>query len=140
MKRLNLVKNIYLNVKNNAFSLEKKSNKFFGILLTLIFLIIAFYPKTINTNIKFYFIFFAFVNLIISLIKPNVFAIFNYLFIQLGIILGKIFSPIILSCIFVLLILPIGLIKKLFNTSKDANKKSYWISRREPVQSMDKQY
>ena len=87
MKRLNLVKIIYLDIKNNAFSLEKKSNKFFGILLTLIFLIIAFYPKTINTNIKFYFIFFAFVNLIISLIKPNIFAIFNYLFIKFGIIL-----------------------------------------------------
>jgi hypothetical protein len=85
--------------------------------------------------------------LIITIIKPNLFTFPNRLWIQFGILLGKIISPIIMFLVFFLIVTPTGNLIRIFG--KDAmrlkktsnnNVNSYWINRVDKFQSMREQF
>ena len=81
----------------------------------------------------------------ITLLKASLYKTPNYLWFKFGILLGRIVSPIIMALIFYLIIFPTGLLLRLFRKDVlglrfDKNKKTYWISRDEPMQSMKNQF
>lgn len=118
---------------------EIGSEKSFGIVFSIFFLIISIYTYSINNEI---FIWFAIISLIfiaLSFFLPNALILPNRLWAKFGIMLGLIISPIVLGLIFILTILPIGIIFKIFG--KDpmlrnfSNEKSYWISKDKSIKS-----
>jgi hypothetical protein len=81
--------------------------------------------------------------LIITIIRPNLFTFINKLWIQFGILLGKIISPVVMGLVFFFVVTPIGILVRIFK--KDVmglkrNANTYWIKREDKLQSMKKQF
>ena len=126
-----------------SINIKNKNNITFGILFFILFLVIGIYPLKSNGVIKVWSIFLSLVFLIITFIKPNLFTFLNKLWIKFGILLGKIISPIIMGLVFFFVVTPVGILVKIFK--KDVmglkrGKSSYWINRKDKLQSMKRQF
>jgi len=121
-------------MKNNNVTLP--SNKKFGIFFSLVFLIASQFFWFTQNNLFFYlFLFLAFIFLILSYAKPNSLKLLNQLWMNFGLLLGKIVSPFVLGLIYFLIFTPMSFIMKLFGRDelklKIKTKKTYWLSRTE---------
>jgi len=71
-----------------------------------------------------------------TLLSPQLLAPLNRLWYGLGVLLGKIISPIVLGLIFFVLITPVSLVTRLFGRDelkmKKRNVESYWVDRSPP--------
>ena len=78
---------------------------------------------------------------IVTVVSPKLLSPLNRLWYGLGLLLGKIVSPIVLGVIFFVLITPISLITRLFGRDELKMKKrsvdSYWVDRSPPGPSSD---
>ena len=127
----------------NSINIKSKDNITFGILFFILFLIIGLYPLKNGLNIRLWSLGLSFVFLIITFIRPNLFTPLNKLWIQFGILLGKVISPIVMGLVFFFVVTPIGILVRLFKKDVMGLKKketSYWINREDKVQSMRKQF
>tara|TARA_B100001057_G_scaffold472763_1_gene536390 strand:- start:392 stop:775 length:384 start_codon:yes stop_codon:yes gene_type:complete len=120
------------------------SNRSFGIVFFVVFLIIAFYPLINDENIRYWSLFISLVFLILGLLNSNILAPLNKIWFKFGILLGKVISPIIMGTIFFFVVTPIGLLMKIFKKDllnlKFNNKKSYWIEKKDPKSKMKNQF
>ena len=110
------------------------SNRNFGVIFFLVFLLIALYPLTYDGEITKWSIAISLIFLILGLLNSKILTPLNNLWFKFGIILGKIISPLIMSIIFFLVVTPIGLLmrvlgKDLLNLKFNKNK-SYWIKKK----------
>jgi hypothetical protein len=122
---------------------SKKNNITFGVLFFIFFLIIGFYPIKSDGAIRIWSVLFSLVFLIITIIRPNLFTYLNRLWIQLGMLLGKIISPIVMGLVFFLVVTPIGVLVRILKKDVLGLKRgasSYWINRKDKIQSMKKQF
>ena len=124
--------------------MKKPSDKSFGLLFAFVFLVVALWPILKNNSINLIALFSSISLLIISFIKPELLKPFNYLWMKLGLVLGKIVPPIIMFIIFFTVITPIGILLRIFKKDllclKFINEDTYWQDRKENVTTMDKQF
>ena len=111
------------------------SNKKFGYFFSFVFLIIAIYFYYIEIKIFSYAIFFLFfVFLFLTIFKPNLLLPLNKLWMNFGLLLSYIVSPIILGAIYYLIFTPTALITKLVGRDelnlKFTKKGSNWKNRK----------
>ena len=128
---------------NKILVIKKKSNVTFGILFFVFFLIIGLYPLISSGTIRTWSITLSLAFLIITIIKPNLFTSLNKFWVKFGILLGKIISPIVMGLIFFFVVTPIGIFIKILKKDVMGLKRitsSYWITRKDKVQSMKKQF
>ena len=121
-----------LNFKNIEEYPTKKC-KGFGYTFSLVFLVITLYFFLKFESFKFFFSI-SLCFLLLTIYYPTCFKLPAFLWEKFGILLGKFFSPIVLTLIYVATILPINLVLRIFSIdllSKKINKKtnSYWIKR-----------
>jgi hypothetical protein len=127
----------------NLINIKRKDNITFGILFFILFLIIGLYPLKSEGLIRIWSVVLSLVFLIITIIRPNLFTFINKLWIQFGILLGKIISPIVMGLVFFIVVTPIGILIRIFKKDVMGLKRgasSYWISREYKLQSMKKQF
>ena len=120
------------------------SNRSFGIVFFIVFLLIAIYPLINNEGLRIWSIIIAIFFLILGLINSKVLTPFNKLWFKFGLLLGKIISPIIMGVIFFLVVTPIAFImriigKDLLNLKFNKNK-SYWIEKTGHKSKMKNQF
>ena len=123
--------------------INKKNNITFGILFFIFFIIIGFYPLISVGVIRIWSIVLSLVFLIITIIRPNLFSFLNRLWIQFGIFLGKIISPIVMGLVFFFVVTPTGVLLRILKKDVMGLKRgatSYWINREDKLQSMKKQF
>ena len=133
-----------IEIKQNI-NAKQGSDKGFGYVFSIIFLLIGSYPLLHGEVFKLWFMVLAFVFMMIALLKPSLFKWPNYLWFRFGILLGKVVSPVVMALIFFLVIFPTGLALRLFKKDIlglkiDKNKKTYWVHRDQPMQSMKNQF
>jgi hypothetical protein len=120
------------------------SNKSFGLVFSVVFLIIAVYPFLKNGNLIIGSLIISIIFLILGLTNSKILTPLNKLWFKFGIFLGKIFSPLIMGVIFFFVVTPIGifmrLLKKDLLNLKLSNKKSYWINKNDPKSKMKNQF
>ena len=120
------------------------SNRSFGIVFFLFFLIIATYPLINGNEIRLWSLIISIIFLLLGLANSKLLNPFNKLWFKFGIFLGKIISPLVMSIIFFLVVTPIGLLMRLFNKDllnlKFNNNSSYWIEKTEPKSKMNNQF
>ena len=108
------------------------TNKNFGTVFFLVFLIISLFPLLKNENIRIWSIIIALVFLVLGLLNSQILTPLNRIWLRFGILLGILVSPIIMSIVFFAVVTPISFMMKLFNknllTLKKDNKSSYWIN------------
>ena len=127
----------------NSIKVKSKDNITFGILFFIFFLIIGIYPLKSDEAIRVWSVVLSLVLLIITIIKPNLFTFLNKFWIKLGILLGKIISPIVMGLVFFFVVTPIGILVRVLKKDVMGLKRgasSYWINRENKLQSMKKQF
>ena len=112
------------------------SNRSFGVVFFVVFLLIALYPLINNGEVRLWSLITSIVFLTLGLLNSKFLNPFNKLWFKFGIILGKIISPLIMGIIFFLVVTPIGLIMRLLRKDilslKYNQNKSYWIEKNGP--------
>ena len=121
------------------------SNKSFGLVFFVIFIIIALWPLLNDGNIRIWSIIVSIIFLILGLLNSKILTPFNKLWMRLGALLGIIVSPIVMGVVYFGIITPIGLIIKLFgkdvlNLKLDKNKKTYWTLKKKIPSKMKDQF
>tara|TARA_B100000963_G_scaffold361409_1_gene396606 strand:- start:4077 stop:4457 length:381 start_codon:yes stop_codon:yes gene_type:complete len=123
----------------------KSSNRSFGLLFFVVFIILGLWPLKNGNDINYYFIIISIIFLILSLIDSRLLSPLNKAWIKLGEILGLIIAPIIMAFVYFIFLTPISLIVRVFG--KDLlgvkfNKKidTYWLKRKKNLGSMRKQF
>ena len=130
-------------VQKKEIKINKKNNITFGILFFIFFLIIGFYPLLSVGVIRIWSVVLSLVFLIITIIRPDLFTSLNRSWIQFGIFLGKIISPIVMGLVFFFVVTPIGILVRILKKDVMGLKRgasSYWINREDKLQSMKKQF
>ena len=120
------------------------SNKSFGIVFFVVFLLIALYPLTNSQEIRLWSLIISIIFLILGLFNSKILRPLNILWFKFGIFLGKIVSPIIMGVIFFFVVTPIAIFmrfigKDLLNL-KYNKKKTYWIEKNGPKSKMKNQF
>tara|TARA_B100000929_G_C15162400_1_gene302152 strand:+ start:98 stop:481 length:384 start_codon:yes stop_codon:yes gene_type:complete len=120
------------------------SNRSFGIVFFIFFLIISLYPILYSGNIRIWSLLISIVFLILGLLNSNLLTPLNKIWLKFGLLLSKIISPIVMGIIFFLVVTPIGFLMKLLNKDilklKYNKNKSYWIDKNEPKSKMKNQF
>ena len=120
------------------------SNKSFGIVFFIVFLLIAIYPLIDNGELRIWSLIIAIIFLILGLINSKVLTPLNKLWFKFGLLLGKVVSPLIMGIIFFLVVTPTALIMRIIGKDllnlKFNNKKSYWIEKTGPKSKMKNQF
>ena len=125
---------------------SQSSNKSFGLLFFVVFLILGLWPLKNGENLNFYFITASIIFLILGLINSKLLSPLNKSWIKLGEILGIIIAPIVMALVYFVILTPVSLIVRVFG--KDLlnlkflkeKKDTYWIKRKKSLGSMKKQF
>ena len=124
--------------------IKTSSNRSFGIVFFVVFLIISLYPIINNESIRLWSLIISLIFLILGIINSSLLSPLNKLWFKFGIFLGKIISPVIMGIIFFLVVTPIGIIMRLIGKDvlnlKYNNSKSYWIEKTGPKSNMKNQF
>ena len=120
------------------------SNRSFGIVFFVVFLLIALYPLTYGGEIRTWSLIISIIFLILGLLNSKILAPLNKIWFKFGILLGRIVSPLIMGIIFFLVVTPIGFIMRLLRKDvlnlKYNKNKSYWIEKNGPKSKMKNQF
>ena len=123
---------------------NKSSNRSFGVVFFLLFLIIGIYPILNANGLRLWSLIISLIFLILGLTNSKILTPLNKAWFKFGIILGKIFSPIVISAIFFLVVTPTGLIMRLLRKDilnlKFHQEDTYWIEKKGPKSIMKNQF
>lgn len=122
---------------NRGQHIEGSSDRSFGLVFAAVFLVIAGMPLLHGESIRWWSVGVSAVFALVALVKPALLAGLNRLWIKLGVLLGKVVSPIALGILFYIVITPIGLVIRLAGKDPlrlkfDPGAASYWIPREPP--------
>ena len=120
------------------------SNRSFGIVFFIVFLLISIYPLFKDGNLRIWSLIISIIFLFLGLLNSNFLNPFNKLWFKFGLLLGKIVSPIVMCLIFFLVVTPIGIIMRLLKKDllnlKFSKTNTYWINKSGPKSKMKNQF
>ncbi len=120
------------------------SNRSFGIVFFIVFLLIALYPLLKGNDLRIWSLIISIIFLILGLINSKLLVPLNRLWFKFGLLLGKFISPLIMGIIFFLVVTPIGIGMRLFKKDllnlKYNKKETYWIEKTGPKSKMKNQF
>ena len=120
------------------------SNRSFGIVFFIVFLLIALYPLLKDNDLRIWSLVISFIFLILGLINSKILTPLNKLWFKFGLLLGKFISPLIMGIIFFIVVTPIGIIMRLLKKDllnlKYNKKETYWIDKSGPKSKMKNQF
>ena len=124
---------------------SKSSNRSFGLLFFIVFLILGLWPLKSGENLNFYFLAISLIFLILGLIDSKLLSPFNKFWIKLGVILGNIIAPVVMALVYFVILTPVSLTVRLFGKDLLALKflkkrETYWNTRKKALSSMKKQF
>lgn len=124
--------------------IKLSSNRSFGIIFFIVFLIIAIYPLLSENSLRLWSLIICIIFLILGIINSKILSPLNILWIKFGLLLGKIVSPFVMGMVFFGVVTPTSILMKLFgkdilNLKRD-NKKSYWLHKEKIKSSMKNQF
>ena len=123
------------------------SNKSFGVVFFVFFLILALYFFFKTNNINYGLLITSFIFLVLGLLNSKILSPLNYIWFKFGFLLSLIVSPIVMSVVFFFVVTPIAIIAKIFGKDflklkkkENEKKKSYWITKEKYDNSMKDQF
>ena len=132
-------------MKNKSRKIKISSNKNFGIVFFIFFIIVSVWLFFKNGEFIIWPIIVAVVFLILGLTNSKLLTPLNKAWNQFGILLGNFIAPIVMGIIFFLVVTPTGLVvrvmgKDLLRLKKNKDKKTYWIHKDYYKTSMKNQF
>ena len=129
----------------NNIKIEKSTNRSFGLVFFIVFLIIGLWPLANGGSVRFWSLIIALIFLFLGILNSKILTPLNVLWSRFGELLGIVIAPIVMGIIFFLVVTPTGLIMKMFGKDLLRNKfqinnESYWIKKEKNKSSMKKQF
>ena len=129
----------------NNIKIEKSTNRSFGLVFFIAFLIIGLWPLAHDGSVRFWSLIIASIFLFLGILNSKILTPLNVLWSKFGELLGIVIAPIVMGIIFFLVVTPTGLIMRMFGKDLLRNKfqinnESYWIKREKNKSSMKKQF
>ena len=125
-------------------NIKLPSNRNFGIVFFIVFLIIALWPVLKQNEIRIWSLIISFIFFVLGLINSKLLTPLNKLWFKFGILLGNIIAPIIMGIVFFLVVTPTGLIMRFFRKDilklKKNSNDTYWINKDNTNSSMRNQF
>ncbi|MDA7741670.1 SxtJ family membrane protein [Pelagibacteraceae bacterium] len=123
---------------------KKNTNRSFGILFFIVFSIISIWPILSGNELRLWSFIVAIIFLIMGITKSRFLTPFNIAWIKFGELLGVIISPLIMSLVYFLVVLPIGILmrvlgKDLLSLKFNKNIETYW-NKKELKTNFNKQF
>ena len=120
------------------------SNRSFGIVFSIAFLLISLYPLINGENLRLWSLIISIFFFVLGIINSNLLKPLNKLWFKFGLLLGKIISPFIMGMIFFVVVTPIAILmrllrKDLLNLKFNKNN-TYWIQKSGPKSKMKNQF
>ena len=121
------------------------SNRNFGLVFFLVFLIVALWPLKYEEDIRFWSLSLSIIFFILGILNSKLLAPLNKLWFKFGIFLGSIVSPVVMGLVYFLVVAPVGIFmrllgKDLLKNNKIKHASTYWIERDKQQSTMKKQF
>jgi len=120
------------------------SNRSFGIVFFVVFILIGFYPLLNDGNLNIISILIGIIFLILGILNSRFLTPLNKIWFKFGIFLGQIISPIVMGIIFFLVVTPIAFIMRVLGKDilklKKNTDNSYWIKKTDLKSKMKNQF
>ena len=120
------------------------SNRSFGILFSIVFAAIAFWPLLNLGEIRVWSVIVSSIFLLLGLINSKLLYPLNLIWVKFGELIGKVVAPLVMALIFFIILTPIGIFLRLIGKDllniKLNNNKTYWIKRDKKPGSMKRQF
>ena len=120
------------------------SNRSFGVVFFIVFLLIALYPVINKEEIRVWSLIVSLIFLVLGLLNSKILYPLNQIWFKFGVFLGRIISPLIMAIIFFFVVTPIGLIMRILGKDilnlRYNTKKTYWIEKTGPKSKMKNQF
>jgi len=131
--------------KNNNIDITQGTEKSFGIVFSIIFLIVSVYPLINFEGLRVWALVVSIIFFLLAFLAPKILVLPNKFWFKFGLLIGSIVAPIVMAFVYFVTVLPTGLImrllgKDLLKQKLDKNAKSYWVKRSEPMGSMKNQF
>ena len=109
------------------------TNRNFGIVFFVVFLIIAIWPILNENDIRLWSLIISLIFLILGIANSKLLTPLNKIWFKFGIFLGNFIAPIVMGFVYFFVVTPTGLIMKIFGKDllnlKKNNKETYWIKK-----------
>ena len=124
---------------------SQSSNRSFGLLFFVVFLIIGLWPIKNGESLNIYFLTASVIFLLLGLINSKLLSPLNKLWIKFGELLGIIIAPLVMALVYFVILTPVSFIvrilgKDLLGLKFLKEKETYWIKRKKNIGSMKKQF
>ena len=124
---------------------EQSSEKSFGVVFSIVFLIVALYPLITSAGLRIWALVVSIIFFLLAFLAPKILVLPNKLWFKFGLLIGSVVAPIVMAFVYFVTVVPTGLImrllgKDLLKQKLDKNSKSYWVKRSEPMESMKNQF
>ena len=124
--------------------INKSTNKSFGLIFFIVFLLVAIYPFFNDGDIRLWPLAISLIFLILGLLNSSILTPLNSAWFKFGLLLGKIISPFVMGVIFFVVVTPIAFVMKILYKNllnlKFNNDKSYWIEKDNSESKMKNQF
>ena len=120
------------------------TNRNFGIVFSIVFLIIALWPLLKQNDIRLWSLFISGIFFVLGLFSSKLLSPLNKIWFKFGMFLGNFIAPIVMGVVFFLVVTPTGLIMKLFRKDllnlKKNKKETYWLDKDNSNSSLKNQF
>lgn len=123
-----------INTVSEHSKIGSSTNRSFGLVFAAFFLILALWPLLYQHEMRLWALVLAVIFLLLALVIPKLLAPLNRIWTSLGMLLHNIVSPVALGILFFGVVMPTGLLMRLFGKDPlrlrlDKAANSYWIQR-----------
>lgn len=131
--------------KNSNVSLKQGTEKSFGVVFSIVFFLIFLYSLIYGDFLYLWAIILSIILLFFAFLFPKILSIPNKIWFKFGILLGHFMSPIVITFVYFIAVIPTSIFVKLFEKDLlklklDKDAKTYWIKRKQNIQSMKNQF
>ena len=124
--------------------MKTSSNRNFGIVFFVVFLLIGLWPLLNSEEIRWWSLICSMVFLILGIFNSKILTPLNKIWFKFGILLGNFVAPIVMGIVFFFVVTPTSIIMKILKKDllnlKKNNEKTYWIKKKNIKSSMNKQF
>ena len=120
------------------------SNRNFGIVFSIVFLIIALWPVLNQNEIRIWSLVISLIFLVLGFIDSKLLSPLNKIWFKFGLILGSVIAPVVMGIVFFFVVTPTGLIMRALGKDllklKKNKEGTYWLDKDNSNNSLKNQF
>jgi|TARA_B100000787_G_C16017910_1_gene217155 predicted membrane protein len=126
-------------------NIKISSNKSFAFVFSFVFVIIGLYPLINNEGLRYWSLFLSLILLLLGFRNSILLTPLNSIWFKFGLLLGKIFAPVVMGIVYFVVVYPTNLLLKIFKNDHMGIKynkemETYWVNVKNNESNMKDQF